>query len=135
MKLSLTTFNLLLTAISIALLSGCGAGNPESLEDEPRRATRTGGSSLGPHLVHVDQIRRIATLSRNSADLEGDFLIATTGSNNRQTGVLKQIPKKVSNASQTADILEGKPSVNDSVREATAEESAELEKLYRDVSN
>lgn len=82
-----------------------------------------------PHLIHVDMIERLATL-RNGADLEG-FLF-TIDQEGEDSGTLKTLPLRNSASLRTADILEGRPAINDRIRPANDEESAALSKIYGD---
>lgn len=115
------------------LLTGCGGGTDIRLENNQSGSSADTSTPLvtgEPHLIHVDTIERVVTI-RNGEDVDG-FLIANDRSG-KQTGVLKALPMRSKSSLRTADILEGKPRINDRVRKATATEASELAKIYRDA--
>jgi hypothetical protein len=85
-----------------------------------------------PLIVHVDLFDRIVTV-RNGAGLKDEFLV-TTNYAGAETAVLKKRPNSYSETLLTADILEGDPSINDTVKAAGSARSMELAKTYRSAS-
>ncbi|MGB0414444.1 MAG: hypothetical protein ACPGJU_08345 [Coraliomargarita sp.] len=123
----------LTTCLAALLISGCASSEVVFEKGEPGQTTTTGnyGLSTTPHIVHVDMVERVATL-RNGSELEEGFLIASNAEGT-QTSVLKALPARGSSALLTADVLEGKPKINDTVRPASAAETSDLQKIYRDA--
>lgn len=124
-----------LAAIALSLLFvGCGSSEVVFEKGEPGQTTTTGSAVISadtPILVHVDMVERVATL-RNGNDFGSGYLIAMNAEGNK-TAVLKTLPLRSSSALRTADVLEGKPQINNTVRAATAAEASELSKVYRDA--
>jgi len=124
-----------LTAITLSLLFvGCGSSEVVFEKGEPGQTTTTGSAVVSPDtpiLVHVDMVERVATL-RNGNDFGSGYLIAMNAEGNK-TAILKTLPLRSSNALRTADVLEGRPQINNTVRSATAAEASELSKVYRDA--
>lgn len=128
---------LLLTSGSLLtlLLTGCAGVGGDGIritegQAQNREQTATPTARNTTQIVHVDVFSRIATI-RDGRALGDGFLIATDRAGN-ETAVLKALPHSASERLQTAEILEGIPGVNNSVRPATAARSAELAKIYRD---
>lgn len=123
----------------ILLLNGCGGvggdgvrvteGTNEAENSRPRASIVARGT---PVVVHVNQTERIATI-RNGRLLGESFLIASDRSG-QETAVLKSLPISASEGLATAEVIEGMPGINDTVRDASALRSADLAKLYRDPS-
>ena len=114
------------------LLAGCGSVE-YGIADSGKSAKPDDSHRLAhgePHLIHVNLIERVATL-RNGEDIEG-FLFATDHSG-KQSAVLKALPLRSLSSLRTADILEGRPEINDRIRQANEEETASLSKIYRDA--
>lgn len=82
-------------------------------------------------IVHVDLAGRLATLRNGNKFESGAFLIVKDSNDNKQTGVLKALPKRTSGL-RTADVLEGEPGINDIVTRASTSETERLSKIYRD---
>ena len=80
-----------------------------------------------PHLIHVDLVERLVTL-RNGSKLDG-FLF-TIDQQGEQSGILKTLPLRSANSLLTADVLEGRPKINDRIRQANEEEHASLSEIY-----
>ncbi len=124
-----------LTAITLSLLFvGCGSSEVVFEKGEPGQTTTTGSAVVSPDtpiLVHVDMVERVATL-RNGNDFGSGYLIAMNAEGNK-TAILKTLPLRSSNALRTADVLEGRPQINNTVRSATDAEASELSKVYRDA--
>ena len=126
----LLAFSFILTI----LLSGCGLGSDGIRITEgqqgkvPAPAPAYGASTS--LIVHVDLFERIATVLNGDSLGEG-FLIAAdhTGT---ETAILKRRPSSVDEGLPTADILEGEPGINNTVRPADAARSNELSKKYSD---
>ncbi len=126
----LTCWSLCLCSI---LFNGCSTTNHAELErSNPEKSQIRQLAKGEPHLIHVDHIERLATL-RNGSKLEG-FLITIDGAN-KQTGVLKTLPLRSANSLRTADIIEGRPQINNRIRQANEEEIASLSKIYGDASS
>lgn len=78
-------------------------------------------------IVHINENDRLATI-RNGNDLPADFLI-TKNQHGNPTGILKaRSPRKF--GLRTADIIEGRPAINNTITPADATESTRLEKMY-----
>ena len=122
---------LLLAALACLLFSACSSTNPELLS-HPNESNKTPmvPVSKKPHLIHINNLDRVVTL-RNGEELEG-YLI-TLSSEGVQTGVLKTLASRGTGKLRTADILEGHPMINDTIRIATEEEKQALSKIYRDA--
>ena len=126
----LTCWSLCLCSI---LFNGCSTTNHAELERSTPEKSQIRQLAEGePHLIHVDHIERSATL-RNGSELEG-FLITIDGAD-KQTGVLKTLPLRSANSLRTADIIEGRPQINNRIRQANKEEIASLSKIYGDASS
>ena len=126
----LTCWSLCLCSI---LFNGCSTTNHAELERSTPEKSQIRQLAEGePHLIHVDHIERLATL-RNGSELEG-FLITIDGAD-KQTGVLKTLPLRSANSLRTADIIEGRPQINNRIRQANKEEIASLSKIYGDASS
>ena len=127
------TIQLSVFALLSLILWGCGSTGNEALYPTKEKTNSTARklAASEPHLIHVNYIERLATL-RNGESLDG-FLI-TTDLTGAQTGVLKTLPIRSSNRQRTADILEGRPEINNRIRPANEEEAASLSKIYRDAT-
>lgn len=129
------SYNRLLCAFSsvlTAILTGCGGG-PNGVhitEGKQERVETTVVAQDAAMIVHIDLFERIATI-RNGVTLGDGFLI-TSDFAGVETAVLKARPASLSEHLRTADILEGNPKINHSVRPASASRSQELAKIYRD---
>jgi len=78
-------------------------------------------------IVHINETDRLATI-RNGNDLPADFLI-TKNQDENPTGILKaRSPRKF--GLRTADIIEGRPAINDTITPADVTENTRLEKMY-----
>jgi hypothetical protein len=115
------------------LLSSCGTGSKGVRVTEGREqiGAATPGTvivSSTSTIVHVDMFERIVTI-RNGRLLPDGFVVATN-SNGAQTAILKTHPNRPVGL-RTADILEGEPSINDSIAPAGSAESQRLSKIYR----
>jgi hypothetical protein len=82
-----------------------------------------------PIIVHIDLFERIATI-RKGMSLGDQFLIATNFAG-EETAVLKARPLRVQSPLLTADILEGNPTINNTITAADPIRSAELSQIYR----
>lgn len=132
--MSLSKYILLLAACAASLmLSGCGSTDTDFGGSGSRGNTAADSSLINtaPHIVHVDLVERVATL-RNGSDVKEGFLIALD-TEGKQTSVLKTLPMRSPRSLRTADVLEGKPQINNTVRAATSAEINELAKIYRDA--
>lgn len=96
-------------------------GSQERTVTEPLVAPNT------PQIVHIDLFSRIATI-RNGVALSSDYLISTNYAG-VETAVLKSRPNQGMTL-LTADILEGEPEINNTVKAAGSARSMELAKLY-----
>ncbi len=133
--MSLTKYTFTLAACAVTLLfAGCGSSEVVFEKGEPGQVTQTGNYAVTantPHIVHVDLVERVATL-RNGNELKDGFLIAMDAGG-KQTSVLKALPIRNASALRTADVLEGKPQINNSVRPADSSEARDLAKIYHDA--
>lgn len=106
-------------------------GGPNGVRITEGSQERTASAPLiahnAAHIVHIDLFERIATI-RNGIALGSEFLI-TTNYAGVETAVLKARPNENLTLS-TADILEGDPKINNTVKPADAARSMELAKLY-----
>jgi hypothetical protein len=84
-----------------------------------------------PMIVHIDLFERIATI-RNGMALGDEFLI-TSNHAGVETAVLKARPSSLSETLLTADILEGDPKINNTVKTADSARTLELAKIYRNL--
>jgi hypothetical protein len=128
------SYNRLLCLISCVLatiLTGCGGGSNgvRITEGEQTHDTETTviASNAGV-IVHIDLLERIATI-RNGQSQGHNFLIASDF-DGVETAALKIRSSKFSKHLLTADILEGNPKINNSVRPASANRIQELAKMY-----
>lgn len=118
---------LALTFLATIGLTGCATstkihiGQDEQKTVAPKRLTKD-----SPQIVHIDLFERIATI-RNQKAQSSTFLL-TIDSKGNETGVLKVRPQTGSLC--TADILEGNPRINNSVKPADAARSQKLNMLY-----
>ncbi len=121
------------TALLACSLASCGLGpQGERFENDDggaRRANTFGGIGRGPEIVHIDNGQRVVTLRANGNNLDGTFYFSVDRSGDR-TGVLKLITMAPGAELRTADILDGRPAINNRVVEAEADESARLAGLY-----
>jgi hypothetical protein len=127
--------NRLLCLFSCALsatLIGCGGG-PQGVRvtkgTQDYEAETTIIASDAAVIVHIDLFERIATI-RNGQTLNQTFLI-TTDSDGVETGVLKARDSGLSERLRTAEIVEGSPKINNSVRPASRTRSEALARMYR----
>ena len=131
-------------AVLAVLLAGCGSpsgvriteGTTQPQPGTPVVAQQTHSSPASSQapavIVHIDLFERIATI-RNGHSEEHTFLIAVN-SNGSESGVLKVRASNLSARLRAADILEGAPQVNHTVRPASSSRSEALAKLYPDPS-
>jgi hypothetical protein len=119
-----------LSCVLAMTFAGCGGG-PNGVRITEGQQERTVTAPLiahdTPHIVHIDLFERIATI-RNGIALGSEFLI-TTDYAGVETAVLKARPNK-NLTLLAADILEGDPKINNTVKPAGPARSAELAKLY-----
>ncbi len=110
-------------------LTGCGGPNGVRITEGSQERTVTAPliARNTPIIVHIDLFERIATI-RHGVALGGDFLI-TSDYAGVETAVLKARPNK-NLTLLTADILEGAPKINNTVKVADPARSMELAKLY-----
>ncbi len=112
------------------ITSGCGGG-PNGVRITEGYQERTITAPLIahdiPHIVHIDLFERLATI-RNGIALGSEFRI-TTNYAGVETAVLKARPNK-NLTLLTADILEGDPKINNTVKAANPARSMELSKRY-----
>ena len=110
-------------------ITGCGGLNGVRVTEGSQERTVTAPliARNAPIIVHIDLFERIATI-RNGIALGSEFLI-TTDYAGVETGVLKSRPNK-NLTLLTADIIEGAPRINNTVKAADPARSMELAKLY-----
>ena len=126
--------SLLLAAFSCELaliLAGCGGPNGVRITEGQRRETAPMITDKEPMIVHIDLFERIATI-RNGMALGDEFLI-TSNYAGVETAVLKARPSSLSETLLTADILEGDPKINNTVKTADSARDIELAKIYRNL--
>lgn len=121
-----------LSAIALLLaLSGCAGNGIRITEGSNRGIAESTGttetSTSRASLVHVNEEDRLVTI-RNGRDLPAGFLIAKD-KRGKQTAVLKARQQRALGL-RTADVLEGQPSINNTITPADAETSARLEQSY-----
>lgn len=125
---------LALSALSLALLSGCGGRRGVRVTEGSQQIGSAPTGSLfatdEATLVHVDDFERLATLRNARGFAEGTFL-ETHDKQGNKTGTLKARANRETGL-RTADILEGAPRINDLATPVSASESARLGKIYRD---
>ena len=126
-SLLLATFICALALIFI----GCGASNGVRITEGQRRETAPMITDKEPMIVHIDLFERIATI-RNGMALGDEFLI-TSNHAGVETAVLKARPSSLSETLLTADILEGDPKINNTVKTADSARTLELAKIYRNL--
>ena len=122
---------LALAAFSSALafiLVGCASPDGVRITEGEKRETALIITDKEPMIVHIDLFERIATI-RNGMDLGNEFLI-TSSHAGIETAVLKARPISLSQSLTTADILEGKPRINNTVETADSARNTELAKIY-----
>ncbi|MEM8867394.1 MAG: hypothetical protein AAGC73_03920 [Verrucomicrobiota bacterium] len=122
----------LLAVISL-FLSACSSTNEVRVTEgfQERDATTVQTIAKGtPIIVHADESARLVTI-RHGSSLPEDFLICIDHKG-RESALLKALPLKGATNMRTAEILEGKPNVNDTVVQASPARSLELGKIYRD---
>ncbi len=107
---------------------GCGGKNVRITEGNQQRAPAPVITHNAPHIVHIDLFARIATI-RNGVGL-GDQFLVTTNYAGMETAVLKARPSSLSETLLTADLLEGDPKINNTVKTADVARSMELAKIY-----
>ena len=112
------------------IFTGCGSSSGVRVTEGQRRETAPVITHTTPHIVHIDLFARIATI-RNGIGLGDQFLI-TTNYAGVETAVLKARPS-TSLTLVTADILEGDPKINNTVKTADVARSMELAKIYRNL--
>ncbi|MEM1222545.1 MAG: hypothetical protein AAGH40_07250 [Verrucomicrobiota bacterium] len=125
--------SLLSTLALTLLLAACSSSNEVRItegiqEKEPSSLNPVTAGT--PIIVHTDTSARLVTIRYGSSLPEG-FLVCINRMG-RESALLKALPLKGATSLRTAEILEGKPSVNDSVVQASPERSLELGKIYRD---
>ena len=126
--------SLLFAAFSCALaliLAGCGGSNGVRITEGQRRETAPIITGKEPIIVHIDLFERIATI-RNGMAPGDEFLIASNYAG-VETAVLKARPSSLSETLLTADILEGEPKINNTVKTADSARDIELAKIYRNL--
>ncbi|MEM7790178.1 MAG: hypothetical protein AAF546_02145 [Verrucomicrobiota bacterium] len=125
---------LILSSLGLTfLLVACGSSGEVRIKEgiqkkEPSAANPVASGT--PIIVHTDTSARLVTIRYGSSLPEG-FLVCINRMG-RESALLKALPLKGATSLRTAEILEGKPSVNDSVVQASPERSLELGKIYRD---
>lgn len=114
--------------------TGCGGPNGVRITEGHQEPTSTAPliAHNAPMIVHIDLFARIATI-RNGMALGDQFLI-TTNYAGVETAVLKARPSSLSETLLTADILEGDPKINNTVKTANPARSMELAKIYRNLA-
>ena len=130
------TLQPILLAIATAiLLTACGgSGKVRVTEGSEQIAASPTGTLFVTNdatIVHVNPQERIATI-RNANRFEAGTFLIVKNSEGTQTGILKALPVRETGL-RTADILEGLPSINNTVTAAGKKESARLAKIYRDA--
>ncbi|MDG1241691.1 MAG: hypothetical protein P8R37_12955 [Opitutae bacterium] len=111
------------------ILVGCGGPDGVRITEGQRRETAPMITNKEPIIVHIDLFERIATI-RNGMALGDEFLI-TSNYAGVETAVLKARPNSLSETLLTADILEGDPKINNTVKTADSTRNIELAKIYR----
>lgn len=82
-------------------------------------------------IVHVDMFERVSTL-KNANELSNYIFLETYNSEGMKTSLLRT-RFNPNNGLRTADILEGKPNINDRANAVEADKSARLRENYGDV--
>lgn len=126
----------LYTALFAALfaLTGCQKDLSQvqyGLNEATPTASRSAFDIQTPHLLHVDERARVATI-RNGEKLNGTYLVAYSKSG-QEIAILKKLPRRSEIALYTADILEGEPVINSIIKVASSERSAQLAEIYSDA--
>lgn len=116
--------------MALFIVTGCGSSGITIREGKERQSEDADNSMRKESaiIVHVDTSDRIVTI-RKGFGLGEKFLIAIN-SRGKESAVLKGRERSVSEGLQTADILEGSPSINDVVVPASKERSAALANIY-----
>ena len=129
------TLSALFAAAIFPVLSGCYTGNePRVLEGTEQIGSAPTGSIYATNdasIVHVDTVARTATLS-NALGLTDGAFIRTYDQDGKETGILKMTPATRSSL-RTADIVEGKPTINNEVRKVGLPEQGRLSSIYHDA--
>jgi hypothetical protein len=132
--LQATTPILVISALLLCLLSGCGgsSGIRVTEGDQQIGAAPTGSLfyTTDATIVHVDESERLATL-RNARSFAEYTFLETRNIEGIKSATLKTRPSRDSGL-RTADILEGMPKINDRATPVGADESVRLSKIYRD---
>lgn len=131
-----TKTTILLALAAALMLTACGGRkNTRVTEGTETIGSAPVGTLFGSQqasIVHVDLSGRLATLRNGSRFEAGTFLIAKDSGDGQQTGVLKALPRRAAGL-RTADVLEGRPNINDVVMPASDSEANRLAKIYRDA--
>ncbi|WP_146209244.1 hypothetical protein [Coraliomargarita sinensis] len=130
-----TSFTLLALAGAL-MLAACGGSNnvriTEGTETIGNAPSGTLFTTKEASIVHVDLSGRLATIRNGNKFEDGAFLMVKDKDDGTQTGVLKALPKRATGL-RTADVLEGRPDINDLVTRASDAEASRLSKIYRDA--
>lgn len=81
------------------------------------------------YIVHVDRSNSIATIRVGDEAMEEGFYIARDRANDR-TAVLKTTPGLSGSGLQTAEVLQGEPDINDTVKRPSSSEIDDLKAEY-----
>ena len=132
MRLYSQVLAIICSCLLATIFLGCGnkSGVRITAEGQQQRDPAPVITQNAPLIVHIDLFERIATI-RNGTALGDQFLI-TTNYAGAETGVLKARPS-TSLTLVTADILEGHPKINNTVKTADVARSMELAKIYRNL--
>lgn len=125
------------SALLLSFFTACGGpGGVRVTEgDDPINAAPTGRTIQADDatIVHVNERERLATM-RNGSSLPDNTFLKTLDRRGNQTGFLKTRVQRPSGL-RTADILEGRPNINDRATPVSDSERSRLEKLYRDPAD
>jgi len=125
----LISFSALVALTTSSCRTGSGVRITEGNQTIDAEESGTVIKSKTATVVHVDMNERIATI-RNGRDLESGFL-ASIDRNGKRTAILKTRENRIIGL-RTADVIEGKPSINDTISPVSSKESESLSKIYRD---
>ena len=125
------------SALLLSFLTACGGSSGVRVTegDEPIGATVTGRPVQAGDvtIVHVNERERLATM-RNGFLFSDSTFLKTVDRGGNQTGFLKTRLQRPSGL-RTADILEGRPNINNRAVPVSDAERSRLEKLYQDPAN
>ncbi|NBB77952.1 MAG: hypothetical protein GVY36_00650 [Verrucomicrobia bacterium] len=122
-------------ALLLSLMTACGGSSGVRVTEGSEPVGAVGAASRTPQandvtIVHVNERERLATMRSGHRFSDRTFL-KTIDRGGNQTGFLKTRVQRPSGL-RTADILEGRPNINDRVVPVSGPEQSRLEKLYRD---